>query len=71
MWNLFRRAEKVRALVQRHVKEACLRSYLLSNATAYTTVSMEFLAQWFELDMGAVHALVRYKSWQISHLMQE
>lgn len=59
VWNLFRRAEKVRALVQRHVKEACLRSYLLSNATSYATVSLEFLADMFELDMSAVHALVR------------
>ncbi|VDN35067.1 unnamed protein product [Gongylonema pulchrum] len=50
VWNLFRNSEKAKEMVIGRIQEESLRTYLLMYSTVYTTVSLDVLAQLFELD---------------------
>lgn len=58
VWNLFHRSDKVREMVIGRIQEECLRTYLLTYSSVYTTVSLNSLAEMFEMDKKAVHALM-------------
>lgn len=47
-------------MVIRRIQEETLRTYLLTYATVYSTVSLNHLAETFELDYKTVHSLIRY-----------
>ncbi|KAI6241205.1 Eukaryotic translation initiation factor 3 subunit C [Aphelenchoides fujianensis] len=58
VWNLFRNADGVRAMVSERIQKETLRTYLLMYSTVYTTVSFETLCNLFELERPRVYALV-------------
>ncbi len=60
MWNLFHNSDKVKAMVVKRIQEESLRTYLLTYSTVYSTVSIGSLAEMFEMEKKAVHALMRF-----------
>ncbi|VDM43519.1 unnamed protein product [Toxocara canis] len=58
VWNLFRNADRVKEMVVSRIQEESLRTYLLMYSTVYTTVSLDVLAQLFELSTHKVHSVI-------------
>lgn len=58
VWNLFRNADSVRAMVIRRIQEESLRTYLLMYSTVYNTVALPRLSKLFELERKDVHAII-------------
>ncbi|VDK44270.1 unnamed protein product [Anisakis simplex] len=58
VWNLFRNADKVKEMVVGRIQEESLRTYLLMYSTVYTTVSLNVLAELFDLSTRKVHSVI-------------
>ncbi|XP_040565964.1 eukaryotic translation initiation factor 3 subunit C [Lepeophtheirus salmonis] len=58
VWDLFHEADKVRAMLGRKIQEESLRTYLFTFSKVYDSISVETLAQMFELEKSKVHAIV-------------
>ncbi|XP_075580854.1 LOW QUALITY PROTEIN: eukaryotic translation initiation factor 3 subunit C-like [Pelecanus crispus] len=58
VWDLFPEADKVRAMLVRKIQEESLRTYLFTYSSVYDSISMEILADMFELDLPTVHSII-------------
>merc|ERR1719230_366076 len=58
VWDLFYDADSVRSMLTRKIQEESLRTYLFTYSNVYDSISIPVLADLFELDTTAVHALV-------------
>jgi translation initiation factor 3 subunit C len=58
VWNLFFRADRMRAMLRRKVKEESLRCYLLSYSSIYDSISLQRLGDMFHLPMPVVNSIV-------------
>merc|ERR1711971_1149741 len=58
VWDLFYEADKVRAMLAGKIQEETLRTYLFTYSKVHNSISIETLAQMFEMEKPAVHAIV-------------
>ncbi|MFH4980709.1 hypothetical protein AB6A40_007418 [Gnathostoma spinigerum] len=58
VWNLFRNSERVKEMVISRIQEESLRTYLLTYATVYNSVSLDVLSGLFELNKQTVNAVI-------------
>jgi len=58
VWDLFYEADKVRAMLTRKIQEETLRTYLFTYSKVYNSISVDALAQMFDLEKQSVHAIV-------------
>merc|ERR1711997_1390755 len=58
VWDLFHEADKVRKMLSRKIQEETLRTYLFTYSKVHNSISIETLAQMFEMEKWAVHAIV-------------
>ncbi|PIK50901.1 putative eukaryotic translation initiation factor 3 subunit C [Apostichopus japonicus] len=58
VWNLFHNAEKVKDLITRKIQEESLRTYLFTYGSVYDSISLDVLAEMFELEKPVVHSIV-------------
>lgn len=58
VWDLFPEADKVRAMLVRKIQEESLRTYLFTYSSVYDSISMEILADMFQLDLPTVHSII-------------
>ncbi|CAG0891577.1 unnamed protein product [Cyprideis torosa] len=58
VWDLFLRADQVRAMLKRKIQEESLRTYLFTYSHVYATMSLVNLSQMFDLEVTTVHAIV-------------
>merc|ERR1719489_194505 len=58
VWDLFYDADSVRSMLTRKIQEESLRTYLFTYSNVYDSISIPVLADLFELDTTAVHAVV-------------
>merc|ERR1719383_262039 len=58
VWDLFYDADNVRSMLCRKIQEESMRTYLFTYSNVYDSISIPILADMFELEVNAVHALV-------------
>lgn len=58
VWDLFHQADTVRAMIGQKIKEESLRTYLFAYSCVYDSLSIETLAEMFELNKAVVHSVV-------------
>lgn len=58
VWDLFHRADEVRAMIEQKIKEESLRTYLFMYSCVYDSLSLRTLASQFELEFAGVHSIV-------------
>lgn len=58
VWDLFYRADHVRGMLTRLIKEESLRTYLFTYSHVYDSISMQALADMFELSKAIVHSTI-------------
>lgn len=58
VWDLFYQADAVRTMLTRLIREESLRTYLFTYSHVYDSISMETLAQMFELGKPVVHSII-------------
>ncbi|XP_068779316.1 eukaryotic translation initiation factor 3 subunit C isoform X2 [Struthio camelus] len=58
VWDLFPEADKVRTMLVRKIQEESLRTYLFTYSSVYDSISMEILADMFQLDLPTVHSII-------------
>ncbi|KYO41055.1 eukaryotic translation initiation factor 3 subunit C-like protein [Alligator mississippiensis] len=58
VWDLFPEADKVRDMLVRKIQEESLRTYLFTYSSVYDSISMEILADMFQLDLPTVHSII-------------
>ncbi|XP_065201462.1 eukaryotic translation initiation factor 3 subunit C [Planococcus citri] len=58
VWDLFYESDKVREMLVRLIKEESLRTYLFTYSNVYASISMQTLAEMFELDKPVVHSTI-------------
>lgn len=58
VWDLFHQADTVRAMIGQKIKEESLRTYLFTYSSVYDSLSIETLADMFELQRSVVHSIV-------------
>ena len=58
MWDLFTNADQVRDMITNKIQEETLRTYLFTYSSIYTSMSMETLAEMFELPRSTVHSII-------------
>lgn len=58
VWDLFHQAEKVRLMIAQKIQEEALRTYLFTYSAVYDSLSMDVLAETFELDKSVVHSII-------------
>merc|ERR1719317_1311684 len=58
VWDLFYDADGVRGMLVKKIQEESLRTYLFTYSNVYDSISIPVLADLFELDTTAVHAVV-------------
>merc|ERR1719383_995976 len=58
VWDLFYDADSVRSMLSRKIQEESMRTYLFTYSNVYDSISIPMLADMFELEVNAVHALV-------------
>ncbi|XP_060532755.1 eukaryotic translation initiation factor 3 subunit C [Cylas formicarius] len=58
VWELFYQADAVRAMLTKLIKEESLRTYLFSYSHVYDSISMQTLADMFELEKPVVHSII-------------
>ena len=63
VWDLFYESDKVRTMLTRKIQEEALRTYLFTYSKVYDSISVQTLAEVFELDKGTVHAIVLTATW--------
>lgn len=58
VWDLFHQADTVRAMIAQKIKEESLRTYLFTYSSVYDSLSIETLADMFELNKSVVHSII-------------
>lgn len=58
VWDLFYQADAVRAMLTKLIKEESLRTYLFTYSHVYDSISMQTLAEMFELEKSVVHSII-------------
>ncbi|XP_022096301.1 eukaryotic translation initiation factor 3 subunit C-like isoform X2 [Acanthaster planci] len=58
VWNLFPNSDHVRQLITRKIQEESLRTYLFTYGSVYDSMSMNTLADMFELEKPVVHSII-------------
>lgn len=58
VWNLFHQADSVRTMLEVKIREGSLRAYLFTYSNVYDSISMEILANMFDLKKSTVHSIV-------------
>lgn len=58
VWDLFTNADQVRGMITNKIQEETLRTYLFTYSSIYTSMSMETLAEMFELPRSTVHSII-------------
>jgi len=58
VWDLFPRPESVKLILKRKIQEESLRAYLFTFGSKFSTISLDNLAQLFELETHSVHSIV-------------
>ena len=58
MWELFYKSETVQEMVTSKIQEESLRTYLFTYSSVYDSLSLETLADMFEIDQGIVHSII-------------
>ncbi|XP_066521643.1 eukaryotic translation initiation factor 3 subunit C [Hoplias malabaricus] len=58
VWDLFPEAQRVREMLVRKIQEESLRTYLFTYSSVYDSISMETLAEMFELELPTVHSII-------------
>lgn len=58
VWNLFHLADSVRKMLEDKIREGSLRAYLFTYSNVYDSISMQVLANMFDLDKSTVHSIV-------------
>jgi len=58
VWSLFNNADEVRQMIMNKVQEESLRTYLFTYSSIYDSLSMEILAEMFELPKSTIHSIV-------------
>ncbi|XP_014233519.2 eukaryotic translation initiation factor 3 subunit C-like [Trichogramma pretiosum] len=58
VWDLFYQADKVRAMLSKLIKKEALRTYLFTYSHVYDSISMQTLAELYELPKPEVHMVI-------------
>jgi len=58
VWDLFYNANGVREMIKQKIQEESLRTYLFSYSSIYDSLSLDILADMFELHKPVVHSIV-------------
>ena len=58
VWELFYKSETVQEMVTSKIQEESLRTYLFTYSSVYDSLSLETLADMFEIDQGIVHSII-------------
>uniref|UniRef100_A0AAY4DHH6 Eukaryotic translation initiation factor 3 subunit C n=1 Tax=Denticeps clupeoides TaxID=299321 RepID=A0AAY4DHH6_9TELE len=58
VWDLFPEAQRVREMLVRKIQEESLRTYLFTYSSVYDSISMETLADMFQLELPTVHSII-------------
>lgn len=58
VWNLFHQPDSVRSMLEQKIREGSLRAYLFTYSNVYDSISMEILANMFDLNKSTVHSIV-------------
>ncbi|KAL1440751.1 hypothetical protein MTO96_009288 [Rhipicephalus appendiculatus] len=58
VWDLFHQADTVRAMIAQKIKEESLRTFLFTYSSVYDSLSIETLAEMFELNKSVVHSII-------------
>lgn len=58
VWNLFHQSDSVRGMLEEKIREGSLRAYLFTYSNVYDSISMQVLANMFDLDKSTVHSIV-------------
>ncbi|XP_036429201.1 eukaryotic translation initiation factor 3 subunit C isoform X2 [Colossoma macropomum] len=58
VWDLFPEAQRVREMLVRKIQEESLRTYLFTYSSVYDSISMETLAEMFQLELPTVHSII-------------
>jgi translation initiation factor 3 subunit C len=58
VWNLFHQADSVRSMLEVKIREGSLRAYLFTYSNVYDSISMQVLANMFDLSKSTVHSIV-------------
>lgn len=57
VWNLFHQPDSVRSMLEEKIREGSLRAYLFTYSNVYDSISMQVLANMFDLDKSTVHSI--------------
>ena len=55
---MFFKANKVRGMMTRKIQEESLRTYLFTYSSIYDSISLNTLADSFELDRATIHSII-------------
>ncbi|KAL3215370.1 hypothetical protein MRX96_034086 [Rhipicephalus microplus] len=58
VWDLFHQADTVRAMIAQKIKEESLRTFLFTYSSVYDSLSIETLAEMYELNKSVVHSII-------------
>lgn len=58
VWDLFPAADRVRDMLVKKIQEESLRTYLFTYSSVYDCISMETLADMFQLEIQNVHSII-------------
>lgn len=58
VWDLFYQADQVRGMLTKLIKEESLRTYLFTYSHVYDSISMQILAEMFDLGKPVVHSII-------------
>ncbi|KAF6025727.1 EIF3C [Bugula neritina] len=58
VWDLFTNSDLVRDMITLKIQEETLRTYLFTYSSIYTSLSMEILAEMFELPKATIHSII-------------
>ncbi|KAG0317212.1 Translation initiation factor 3 subunit c [Dissophora globulifera] len=63
IWDLMPATDKIKEMLGRKIQEEGLRTYLFANASYYSSLALEQLAQMFELPLSVVVSIVSKMVW--------
>lgn len=58
VWNLFHQPDSVRTMLEEKIREGSIRAYLFTYSNVYDSISMQVLANMFDLNKSTVHSIV-------------